>query len=109
MSSLKVTAVQCPSCGDVIFSRSHHDFRGCSCRRTFIDGGREYTKVGFRKSMPVTISLELLNSDENRIFQDWDRNINKYGLIKTELLVNSSLLYTFDTKNNVFKVKTNEC
>ncbi len=41
-----VSGVKCPECGDEIWSRSRHDFRWCSCEKTFVDGGREYLRYG---------------------------------------------------------------
>lgn len=43
---MKVAAIKCPKCGDVVWSRSRHDFRNCKCGRNFIDGGRDYTRIG---------------------------------------------------------------
>ena len=42
----RIKGVQCGACGDRIFSWSVHDFRECSCKKTFVDGGREYLRYG---------------------------------------------------------------
>lgn len=34
-------------CGDVIESKSQHDFVRCSCKRSFVDGGGAYSRVGW--------------------------------------------------------------
>lgn len=52
--------VMCLSCKDVIWSRSVHDFRYCSCRKSFIDGGRDYLRYGgeaYPAIKPVQITL----------------------------------------------------
>ncbi len=41
-----VNGVRCPECKEEIWSRSVHDFRYCSCEKTFVDGGREYLRYG---------------------------------------------------------------
>jgi hypothetical protein len=38
---------QCAVCGDVIESKSVHDFVRCTCGRIFTDGGLEYFHRGF--------------------------------------------------------------
>ena len=37
-------AIQCRRCGDVIESKSVHDFVTCSCGACCVDGGREYLR-----------------------------------------------------------------
>ena len=37
-----VNAIQCPRCGDTIYSRTRHDYRSCSCGSVSIDGGFDY-------------------------------------------------------------------
>lgn len=40
--------IKCLICGDVIESKSIHEFVECSCENIFIDGGNEYTRFGRR-------------------------------------------------------------
>jgi hypothetical protein len=39
-------AAQCAKCGDVVESKSRHDFSGCSCGAIFVDGGLDYLRGG---------------------------------------------------------------
>lgn len=50
--------IKCPECGTKLFSFGVHNFRECHCGNCFIDGGDEYTRVGFRKKVPKTIRME---------------------------------------------------
>jgi hypothetical protein len=43
-------AAQCVHCGDIIESKSVHDFRWCSCQSVAVDGGHEYLKRCFKNS-----------------------------------------------------------
>lgn len=43
---IAINKAQCGKCGDVIESRSRHDFKRCSCGQFFVDGGREYLRRG---------------------------------------------------------------
>lgn len=36
--------IKCLKCGDVIESKSVHDFRWCSCHSCAVDGGRQYLR-----------------------------------------------------------------
>ena len=39
-----INAIQCRHCGEVIESKSVHDFVTCSCGACSVDGGREYLR-----------------------------------------------------------------
>lgn len=39
-------ALECRKCGQIIESKSVHDFVYCSCRSIFVDGGHEYLRRG---------------------------------------------------------------
>jgi len=41
--------IKCNHCGEVIESKSRHDFRTCKCGRVSVDGGKEYLKRAFKK------------------------------------------------------------
>ena len=49
-------AAQCMKCGNIIESKSRHDFVTCSCNNIFIDGGLDYFRAGAR-DMSNFISL----------------------------------------------------
>lgn len=75
----------CTTCDTTYFSRARHDFRPCPCwissgRKTggYIDGGRDYAKVGGTGVM-VRITLE---QSDTELEEDWRTQDNKYGLIK---------------------------
>ena len=53
-------AVHCLNCDDVVYSVNRHDMRGCTCGNVSIDGGKDYTKIGFKvgaKYKQVVIDL----------------------------------------------------
>lgn len=43
---LKRNRIKCKRCGDIIESKSRHDFVECSCQSCFVDGGTSYQRVG---------------------------------------------------------------
>ena len=54
-------ALHCLTCDDVIYSVNRHDYRHCSCGAVSIDGGKDYTKIGFKdKSLLKQVKLDLL-------------------------------------------------
>lgn len=58
-------AIQCNHCGDIIESKSTHDFKTCSCGRVSVDGGHEYLKRCFQKEGDYTeLSETKLTLDE---------------------------------------------
>lgn len=46
--------IKCNYCGDVIESKHVHDFKYCSCKRVFVDGGHEYMRRGFKEKDDYT-------------------------------------------------------
>ena len=77
-----VNTIQCPNCGDIIYSRARHDFRSCTCGDTFIDGGFDYTRIGAKEHNKVQVKKKLIkNVTRKDLFNDWNYNGNRYGLI----------------------------
>jgi hypothetical protein len=72
---MKVAALKCPVCEEVIWSRARHDFRNCACKKCFIDGGRAYTRIGYDPSIkPIqgvlnTVTNEFSPDDEADVYQ----------------------------------------
>lgn len=61
-----VHGILCPMCGDELWSRHRHDFRRCKCRYCYVDGGRDYLRMGFGGAdfeepwiVPSTIEIEV--------------------------------------------------
>lgn len=78
---MRISAIKCLKCGDIIYSRATHDFRSCGCGAVSVDGGFDYMKVCgdrgnfefVRKNLKVT---------KEELYKDWNNRIDKYGLIK---------------------------
>ena len=43
---IKVNKIQCLKCGDILESKTVHDWVQCSCKAVFVDGGKEYFRRG---------------------------------------------------------------
>lgn len=39
-----VNKIKCKVCGDIIESKTTHDFRTCKCGKVSVDGGKSYLK-----------------------------------------------------------------
>lgn len=76
-----INGIKCLSCGDVVYSRTRHDMRGCTCGDVAIDGGFDYKKVSYRKSCPENIQLDI-DVTKDELYHDWNNNVNNFGLIK---------------------------
>lgn len=60
-----VNKIRCKKCGDVIESKSIHDFVWCSCGNCAVDGGLSYIKRAFRteKAEDAYIEMSIYESD----------------------------------------------
>ena len=82
-----VKAIKCNNCGDIIYSRSVHDFHWCSCEKCAIDGGFDYYRIIGNKEdweMTEVHILDDKSDDEVKkiLYDDWNYRKNKYGTIK---------------------------
>lgn len=49
MQKIIKNSIQCNLCGDVIESKSVHDYVECSCGACYVDGGHDYQRIGFKE------------------------------------------------------------
>lgn len=105
---MKVFAVRCPQCGDIIYSRAHYDFHYCSCRYVFIDGGFEYSRFG-AESLNNIDQLEIdVKATKEGLYKDWSEDTNKFGTIKKDepcTIINTIKLGKDTLKSNGQKSK----
>lgn len=80
-TAINITGVRCSNCLDVIYSRATHDYRSCSCRKTSIDGGLQYTKIIGSNYKTVNLKCYISKSD---LYADWNTGLNRFGLIHIE-------------------------
>lgn len=80
----KVYAIECPKCGEIIYSRARHDFTTCSCGAISIDGGFDYTKI----CAATDIDMDKLTKHEielpisrAELYRDWNLSKDRYGRI----------------------------
>lgn len=84
---MKINAIKCKNCGNVIYSRTTHDFRWCDCNKCAIDGGFEYIKItgnpGDWERADVFV-LEDRNEIEAKkiLYDDWNNRTDYFGKIK---------------------------
>ena len=84
---MKVTAIKCPLCKDIVYSRARHDYRRCSCDSVAIDGGQnDYIKLNYNPETVGSINtIEIDLGDKISIqdlYSDWNKSIDKLGIIK---------------------------
>ena len=64
MKKIIKNAIRCKNCGDVIESETRHDFKYCSCKRVFVDGGHDYLRRGFTDGQDDYEELSIIKSNE---------------------------------------------
>ena len=47
MEKIKINKIRCKRCGDIIESKTVHDFKFCKCGAVAVDGGKEYLRRCF--------------------------------------------------------------
>ena len=61
MQVITKNALKCKLCGDIIESKTVHDFQRCTCGKCFIDGGHEYVRAGFDKLTDIEWMTEYVD------------------------------------------------
>ena len=49
MKKILRNAIRCKKCGDIIESKSQHDFQTCACGAVSVDGGHFYLRRVFKQ------------------------------------------------------------
>lgn len=57
-------ALKCKLCGDIIESKSTHDFVRCKCGKCFVDGGKDYVRYGVEKLEDILLLTEYKEAPE---------------------------------------------
>lgn len=84
---MKITALKCPKCRDLIYSRAVHDFHYCTCGSVSIDGGFDYCRMGHSKDLKfddlkwVDVKVK---ATKHELYQDWNCHTDKFGVIKND-------------------------
>ena len=77
---MEVTTITCLKCGETIYSRCRHDMRFCSCGKTAIDGGQDYTRI--MGSLDSQVQILSIKPTPQELYEDWNKRIDKYGLFR---------------------------
>lgn len=65
MEKIISNKIKCNICGDIIESKSVHDYKKCSCGRVSVDGGQEYLKRSYKKKNDyIELSILINNKKE---------------------------------------------
>lgn len=56
---LTVNGIKCKKCGETIVSYYRHDFKWCKCKAVFVDGGRDYFRVGGKDEDVEVVKVEI--------------------------------------------------
>ena len=79
---MKVKAIMCQTCDDVVYSRTEGDYRECSCGAVNTDGGQRYTKYGTFRNAPAKKIIINVDTTAIALYNDWKEMLDIYGLIK---------------------------
>ena len=79
---MKVKAIKCNSCGDIVYSRTEEDLRRCGCGAVSAHGGQSYSKFEPSPGSDYVLIKIDINADPHDIYRDWSDMIDSYGLIK---------------------------
>lgn len=77
---MKIKAIQCSKCKDIIYSRARHDMRWCTCKNCAIDGGQTgYTHLVGDNFEWVDLKVDMTLQE---LHADWNTSKDLYGLVK---------------------------
>ena len=68
MSKIITNKIRCNYCGDIIESKSVHDYKSCRCGMVAVDGGHDYLRRTFHND--ITDFEELSEYEEEKIVEE---------------------------------------
>lgn len=77
----RVVTITCGLCDHEVFSRARHDFKSCKCGAVHIDGGFDYTKVGYKSDAPYRMRHRYVKATRAELYADWNHRVDKFGTI----------------------------
>ncbi len=82
---MNISAIQCPDCKQIIYSRARHDYRSCRCRSVAIDGGFDYLRIinHASKTSPKIIRIKV-KATKKQLYEDWNSTTNQYGRVEED-------------------------
>ena len=101
-------AIRCKKCGEVIESKSVHDFKFCSCGACAVDGGHEYLRrcgelEHFMERMEGLQVLEVLDREicgKYRTVAGWDPSKIVVSTMRAEDFHGEELAETEETDDD---------
>lgn len=79
---MRIKAIKCNTCNNIVYSRAEGDYRECPCGGVGAFGGQAYAKYNAPAASPhekIIISLDIRSDD---LYNDWKEMVDCYGLIK---------------------------
>jgi hypothetical protein len=78
---MKIKAIECGACGDVVYSRAPEDYRECECGSVSASGGQQYAKfhspsADSHKKVIIDVDTDMFN-----LYNDWEEMADTYGVI----------------------------
>ena len=77
---MKLKAIHCRNCDEVVYSRAQHDFRECSCGYVHVDGGHHYFKYGTLPGAEFDVTEVEISVSLGDLYEDWDTMADQYGV-----------------------------
>lgn len=74
---MKIKYIKCNKCNDVLFSFHRHDYKQCTCKESFIDGGFDYSRYNGELLIEEIKDVMELVSNQFTWGQNYDENNNK--------------------------------
>lgn len=84
--NLLVDAARCMSCKTVLFSRTRHDYRSCTCGSISVDGGFDYFRYrADQQDLIQYLNIQLPKKITKKLlYNDWNHYKDRYGLYKED-------------------------
>ena len=79
---MKLKAIHCLGCDDIVYSRAQHDFRECSCGCVYVDGGFNYFKYGALPGAEFNAIEVDIDVTLETLYEDWNKMTDSYGVVQ---------------------------
>ena len=81
---MKVRAIHCHNCKDIVYSRAQEDYRECGCGLVNTWGGQTFTNFDAIPDAEYDILNLNIDATSDDMYVDWLEMDDKHGIVRSQ-------------------------
>lgn len=94
---MKIFGLKNKKTGEIIYSRTVHDFHWDSTEMIAVDGGFDYLRYMYKNGAEFDrVTFELPNVTKQDLYNDWNNQIDNYGWLSEEKANEQNIVINYE-------------